>query len=115
MYQEQTKTFHCDICKKQIQAYEVCWTKWQFPPKIIEAQDMPIKALAYQNAKIICEDCQSKVFVKEYQSLQLLSGLLFFKFHKKYKRFTCALDFLCYDRNVTKIKQNPLTKGSQFG
>ncbi|OJG30838.1 hypothetical protein RT42_GL000961 [Enterococcus cecorum DSM 20682 = ATCC 43198] len=24
MYQEQTKTFHCDICKKQIQAYEVC-------------------------------------------------------------------------------------------
>ena len=37
MYQEQTKTFHCDICKKQIQAYEVCWTKWQFPPKITEA------------------------------------------------------------------------------
>ena len=64
-----TTTVHCDICKKQIQAYEVCWTKWQFPPKIIEAQDMPLKALAYQKAKIICEDCQSKVFVKEYQSL----------------------------------------------
>ena len=69
MYQEQTKTFHCDICKKEIQAYELCWTKWQFPPKITVPQDMPVKALAYQNAKIICEDCQSKVFVKEYQSL----------------------------------------------
>ena len=30
---------------------------------------MPLKALAYQKTKIICVDCQSKVFVKEYQSL----------------------------------------------
>lgn len=69
MYQEETKTFYCDIYKKEIQTYEVCGTKWPFPTKITVCQDMPIKALAYQKAKIICKQCQSKVFVKEYQSL----------------------------------------------
>lgn len=62
MYDKKSKKFYCNRCKNEIETYEKCWTKWQFPPKVNSFQDKSIKALEYQNAPIICLDCESEVF-----------------------------------------------------
>ncbi|EGO2680157.1 TPA: hypothetical protein ACNHS6_000881 [Enterococcus faecalis] len=69
MYDSKNKTFYCDVCKKVIKSGEKCWTKWQFPPKANAFQDKAIKSLEYQNASIICLECQNKVFSDKYKLL----------------------------------------------
>lgn len=66
MFDNNQKKFKCDRCKKEIETFEKCWTKWQFPPKANSFQDKSIKALEYQNAPILCLDCADKIMTEKY-------------------------------------------------
>lgn len=66
MYDEKTKKFHCNRCGKEITTWEKCWTKWQFPPKINSVQDKSRKALAEENAAILCLKCADEIFTEKF-------------------------------------------------
>ncbi|MGO3732987.1 MAG: hypothetical protein ACTJHC_07375 [Vagococcus sp.] len=66
MFDKKEKKFKCNRCHKQVETAEVCWTKWQFPPGNMSAQDKSIKALEYQNAPIICLNCANDIMIESF-------------------------------------------------
>lgn len=66
MYNNKDKKFHCNRCDKVVSIGEKCWTKWNFPPKIMTTQMLPIKELEFQNAPILCLDCADKMMSEKF-------------------------------------------------
>lgn len=57
MFDNNTKEFYCNNCRKLIVEGEKVWTKWNFPPKSSSAQLKSRKQLEFENAYLLCLDC----------------------------------------------------------